>query len=158
MPRTDSIIKYFQRYSKFYLQGCKEVAPKVCWRVEATDWISTPGIFELTAEEYYANESEDDVEQGLVGTLIAEPVMPNTMETEIFIEGETFIKCKKTYMYKYKGINNSKWTVQKDRPIRYSIDEDDPLTIYLMWDSSYSGEFDLSYGNFTKKIVVESLF
>lgn len=158
MPRTDSIIKYFQRYSKFYLQGCKEVAPKVCWRVEATDWISTPGIFELTAEEYYANESEDDIEQGLVGTLIAEPASPNTLETEVFIDGETFIKCKKTYTYKYKGINNSSWKVQKDRPIRYSIDEDDPLTIYLMWDSSYSGEFTLSYGNFEKTIVVESLF
>ena len=158
MPRTDAIIKYFQRYSKFYLQGCAEVAPKVCWRVEATDWISTPGIFELTAEEYYANESEDDIEQGLVGALIAEPVMPNSNETEIFIDGDTFIKVKKTYIYKFKGIANSSWKVQKDRPVKYSIDEEDPTTIYIMWDSSYSGEFDLSYGNYTKKIVVESLF
>jgi len=38
------------------------------------------------------------------------------------------------------------------------VDEDDPLTVYIMWDSSYSGEFELIYGNFTKKIVVESLF
>ena len=158
MPRTDSIIKYFQRYSKFYLQGCKEVAPKVCWRVEATDWISTPGIFELTAQEHYVNETEDDVEAGLVGTLVAEPVNPNPMEIEIFIEGDTFIKPKKTYTYKYKGVANSAWTVQKDRPVRYSIDSDDPLTIYVMWDSSYSGEFTLTYGNFTKEVVVESLF
>ena len=158
MPRTDAVIKYFQRYSKFYLQGCVEVAPKICWRVEAIDWISTPGIFEMTAEEYYANEIEDDVEAGLVGTLIAEPVMPNSKEIEIFIEGETFIKPKKTYVYKYKGIANNSWKVQQDRPVKYSIDEDDPLTIYVMWDSSYSGEFDLTYGNFTKKVVVESLF
>lgn len=158
MPRTDAVIKYFQRYSKFYLQGCAEVAPKICWRVEAIDWISTPGIFEMTAEEYYANETEDDIEAGLVGTLIAEPVMPNSKEIEIFIEGETFIKPKKTYVYKYKGIANNSWKVQQDRPVKYSIDEDDPLTIYVMWDSSYSGEFDLTYGNFTKKIVVESLF
>ena len=158
MPRTDSIIKYFQRYSKFYLQGCKDVAPKVCWRVEATDWISTPGIFELTAVEYYANETEDEIDKGLVGTLIAEPTNPNTPEDEIFIEGDTFIKPKKTYTYKFNGLKNNKWRVQQDRPVKYSVDGDDPTIIYLMWDSSYSGEFEISYGMYKKKIVVESLF
>lgn len=158
MPRTDSIIKYFQRYSKFYLQGCKEVAPKVCWRVEATDWISTPGIFELTAVEYYINETEDDVKQGLVGTLIAKQTNPNTPENEIFIDGETFIKPKKTYTYKFNGLKNNKWVVQKDRPVRYNINSEDSSIIYLMWDSSYSGEFEISYGLYKKKIVVESLF
>lgn len=158
MPRTDSIVKYFQRYSKFYLQGCKEVAPKICWRVEATDWISTPGIFELTAMEYYANETEDNIEQGLVGALIAEPVNPNTEENEIFIEGETFIRPKKTYIYKFKGLKTHVWKVQQDRPVKYSIDEDDPSILYVMWDSSYSGEFEISYGAYKKEIVVESLF
>ena len=158
MPRTDSVIKYFQRYSKFYLQGCKDVAPKVCWRVEATDWISTPGIFELTAVEYYANETEDDIEQGLVGTLVAEPTSPNPPEIDIFIEGDTFIRPKKTYTYKFNGLLTKKWVVQKDRPIKYFVDKDDPSIIYLMWDSSYSGEFELSYGAYKKKIVVESLF
>lgn len=159
MPRTDAIVKYFQRYSKFYLQGCQEVAPKVCWRVEATDWISTPGIFELTAVEYYANESEDDIDQGLVGTLKAKPIDPNPEETSFFISGDTFIKPKKTYTYKFNGdIEIGRWSVQKDRPVRYSIDEDDPFTIYVMWDSTYSGEFELKYATFTKKVVVESLF
>ena len=158
MPRTDSIIKYFQRYSKFYLQGCKEVAPKVCWRVETTDWISTPGIFELTAVEYYANETEDDIKQGLVGTLIAKQTNPNTPENEIFIDGEIFIKPKKVYTYKFNGLRNNKWVVQKDRPVRYNIDSEDSSIIYLMWDSSYSGEFEISYGLYKKKIVVESLF
>lgn len=161
MPRTDAIVKYFERYSKFYLQGCQEVAPKVCWRVEATDWISTPGIFEMTAVEYYANESEDDIEAGLVGTLVAKPVDPNpsTDEEIMSIEGDTFIKPKKTYTYKFLGaMEMGKWSVQKDRPVRYSVDEDDPFTVYIMWDSSYSGEFELKYGAFTKKIVVESLF
>ena len=159
MPRTDAIVKYFERYSKFYLQGCQEVAPKVCWRVEATDWISTPGIFELTAVEYYANETEDNIDQGLVGTLKAKPIDPNPEETSFFISGDTFIKPKKTYTYKFNGdIEIGRWSVQKDRPVRYSIDEDDPFTIYVMWDSSYSGEFELKYATFTKKVVVESLF
>jgi hypothetical protein len=42
----------------------------VCWRVEATDSISVPGILEITAVEYYANETEDDIENGVVGGLI----------------------------------------------------------------------------------------
>lgn len=158
LPRTDSIIKYFERYSKFYLQGCSDVSPQVCWRVEATDWISTPGIFELTAVEYYANESEDETDKGLVGTLITKPVTPNNEETEEMITGDTFIKCKKTYIYRYEGVATYHWEVQKNRPVRYSLDDEDPNIIYLMWDSPYSGEFDLSYGNFTKKIVVESLY
>lgn len=158
MPLSDSIVKYFQRYSKFYLQGCSKVSPQVCWRVEATDWISTPGIFELTAVEYYINETEDNLETGIVGQLKAKPSSPNQGNVEIWIEGDTFIKPKKTYSYTYKGLNTSNWTVQKDRPVKYSVDANDPLTIYLMWDSTYSGEFDLSFGNFTKKIVVESLF
>ncbi len=161
LPRTDAIVKYFERYSKFYLQGCQEVAPKVCWRVEATDWISTPGIFELTAVEYYANESEDNIEEGLVGTLVAKPVDPNPKDDDgyNYIEGDTFIKPKKTYTYKFIGaVEVGKWKVQQDRPVRYSVDEDDPFTIYIMWDSSFSGEFELKYGAFTKKIVAESLF
>ena len=39
MPKSESAVKYFTRYKKFYLQG-----DETCWRVEATDWISTPVI------------------------------------------------------------------------------------------------------------------
>ena len=34
----------------------------------------------------------------------------------------------------------------------------DEYTIELTWDSTYSGQFDLSYGDYKKTIVVESLF
>ena len=159
MPRTESVVKYFERYSKFYLQGCEDFAPKVCWRVEAIDWISTPGIFELTAVEYYVNETEDNVDKGLVGTLKTKKVNPNEgSPDEIFIEGDTFIKPKKVYDYKFNGLAISSWKVQKDRPIRYNIDKDDPTILHLIWDSSYSGEFEISYGLYKKKVVVESLF
>jgi predicted secreted protein len=72
MPKTKSAENYFKRYSKFYLQG-----NSTCWRVEATDSISTPGIFEITAVEYYANEHEDDVALGVVGGLIEKEIDPN---------------------------------------------------------------------------------
>jgi len=72
MPKTEDALNYFKRYNKFYLQG-----DDTCWRVEATDWISAPGILEVVAVEYYANETEDDIENGIVGGLIEEIQTPN---------------------------------------------------------------------------------
>ena len=58
-------MKYFKRYGKFYLKdNINDPDNKICWRVEATDSISTKGILEITAVEYYANETEDDTEKG----------------------------------------------------------------------------------------------
>jgi hypothetical protein len=47
---------------------------QVCWRVEAIDSFSTPGILEVTAVEYYANLTEDDIENGIVGALKTKPI------------------------------------------------------------------------------------
>ena len=159
MPRTEAALKYFRRYSKFYLQGLDEGSPQVCWRVEATDWISSPGILELTAVEYYINETEDDLEKGLVGALKAEPINPNNWSTEVLIEGDTFIKPRVQVNYRYKGILNSAWNIDDEKyPIVWKINPNDPAEIALMWDSSYHGQFEISYGLTTKQIVVESLF
>jgi hypothetical protein len=45
--------------------------------VEAVDSISMPGILEINAIEYYANEDADDVENGIVDGLIVETINPN---------------------------------------------------------------------------------
>ena len=153
MPKNEDTLKYFKRYNKFYLQG-----DEVCWRVEAIDWISTPGILEVTAVEYYSNEIEDDVNNGIVGGLIIEQENPNTSEEERVIRGETFIKAKKTYEYYYNGFEDGEWYVDKRYPVKITIDPDNKKKISLKWDSSYCGQFDLSFGNYTKTIIAESLF
>ena len=51
----------------------------------------------------YINKDEDDLENGIVGGLIVEPVNPNEEEVEITITGETFIKPNQAYEYKYEG-------------------------------------------------------
>lgn len=154
MPKTDSAVKYFKRYSKFYLQGDKDY--NICWRVEAVDWLSMPGILEINASEYYRNEEEDDVENGLVGTLVTEPINPNSEAVEDVIVGETFIKPGRQYEYKYRGNVQGEWTVGKKIPVEL---ESDGKIVKLRWTDSYSGEFDLNYaGLFKKTIVVESLF
>ncbi len=153
MPNSDSALNYFQRYSKFYLPGDKH---NICWRVEALDWISMPGILEINAVEYYRNETEDDLEAGTVGTLIAEPENPNTSSQEDIIQGETFIKPKKQYEYIYVGNKKAQWSVSDNAPVEL-IQEG--KQVKLRWLDTYSGQFDLIYGNaYRKTIVVESLF
>ena len=155
MPKNEDTLSYFKRYKKFYLQG-----DDTCWRVEATDWISTPGILEVIAVEYYANETEDNIDNGIVGGLIEEIKDPNGEEVaEIDIVGDTFIKPKKSYQYTFSGTNSYTWYVDdKNYPIKLEYDNNDPRIVNLTWTAGYSGQFVLHYGNYEKTIVVESLF
>ena len=159
IPLTDESLNYFKRYNKFYLQNDDK---KVCWRVEAVDWISTPGILEITAVEYYANKSEDDIENGLVGALIAKKIDPNEGDLTQIISGETFIKPKKEYSYICnKIIPDGKWSFDKNYPIEIvniTRNAKGKSVITIKWNSSYTGQFELSFGQFKKTIVVESLF
>ena len=152
MPKTPAAMKYFKRYSKFYLQG-----DDTCWRVEATDWISTPGILEVIAVEYYANEDEDNIDAGIVGGLIEEPKDPNGNEL-LEIIGDTFIKVKNEYKFRFDGTVSAEWSVDKKYPVIIKPDPKDPRIAIVKWDSPYSGQFDLFYGEYKKTIIVESLF
>ena len=131
--------------------------------------MSTPGIIEITAVEYYSNEIEDDVANGLVGALIAKSIDPNPeVETEFFINGDTFIKPKKEYIYYIDNSLYGQWYLSNDKlPIQKEIFEDEQgrNAIKIKWTSPYSGQFDLWYGDdfgplfdYKKTIVVESLF
>ena len=152
IPKNEETLKYFKRYKKFYLQN-----DETCWRIEAIDSISTPGILEVTAVEYYANETEDDIEAGIVGGLIEEIKDPNEGQAMSII-GETFIKVKKDYEFKFNGTLATKWYVDKKYPVILIPNPEDPRKVILKWTSSYSGQFELFYGNYHKTIIVESLF
>lgn len=154
MPANEHTLKQFQRYSKFYLQNERPEIGTVCWRVEATDSISVPGILEIVAVEYFANDDEDDIENGVVGGLLVEPINPNTNNIEKTIKGETFIKPRKTYTYEFVGVSDGEWAVDKKG---ISI-QPNGKEVQIKWETNYSGQFNLSYGDFTKTIVVESLF
>ena len=162
MPKTDETLEYFQRYQKFYLNSADKITKNICWRVEAVDSISTPNIIELTAVEYYSNEIEDDIEAGLVGALKVEPIDPSPVSSKavVFITGDTFIKPKKEYIYSIGGKIRGTWAVTKDRPVTLEpfTDEKGFPAVKVKWNSTYSGQFELSYGNYNKTIVVESLF
>ena len=148
LPYTDKNLKYFKRYSTFYLQGYD-----TCWRVNTVNSISTPGIIEVTAQEYYANETEDDIEHGIVDGLIVKPIAPEPSDQEI--QGDIFIKPKKFYSYTYVGDEEAEWSYDTKLPIESIIDG---KTIKIKWTNTYTGQFVLKYGVKEKTIVIESLF
>ena len=152
VPKNEKTEQFFIRYREFYLQG-----HITCWRIEAVDSFSTPGILEVTAVEYFANKDEDDIANGIVGSLIEEPKDPNEGE-EMKILGETFIKVKQTYQFKFRGSIAATWSVDPQYPVKLIPDARDPRNITLIWESPFSGQFDLHYGDYSKTIVVESLF
>ena len=169
MPKTTDNLKQFKRYKKFYLQDLVEGEDNTCWRVEAIDTFSTPGIIEITAVEYYANETEDDIDNGLVGALIAKPIDPNAgmPESEDIIIGDIFIKPKKEYIYHIENNIAGDWYFSNNKlPIKKEIIEVDGRPgIKIKWTSPYSGQFDIWFGDefgplfdYKKTIVVESLF
>lgn len=148
LPKNEKTIKQFVRYRQFILDG-------ICWRVEAVDSISMPNIIEISASEYYIDEFADDLEKGIVDGLLIEPINPNKEDVEEMITGETFIKPKKHYNYEYTGKLDDNWVVDKSAPVEIDIDG---RRVRLIWQSNFSGQFDLTYGDYTKTIVVESLF
>lgn len=167
LPRNEKTMKQFQRYSKFYLKDADSPDDNTCWRVEATDSISTKGILELTAVEYYANETEDNVEQGLVGAYIQKNVEPEINPKEDIV-GPTFIKPKIEYEYYVEAKNtNGDWYIDGPKvPVtleKFTTPRGIP-GVKIKWNSSQSGQFTLWFGekshykNFSKTIVVESLF
>ena len=152
MPKTEEAVKYFKRYSKFYIGESDEFTESICWRVEAIDGISTPGILEITAVEYYSNEQEDDIENGIAGGLIVE-TLPEASDD--LIVGPSSIKPKKSYTYKYEGNEIDSWKIDSVIPVDVKISD---KIITLTWTKTFSGSFILSYGSSYKEIIVESLF
>ena len=148
LPNNEENLKQFQRYQRFFLQDIKGPDAKICWRVEAVDSISTPGIIEIYAAEYYSNAEIDDIEEGIVGGLIEEEVYSE-------IKGETFIRPKKTYTFTYEGKESGQWIYDNTLPMEV-IEEG--KTISIKWNTTYGGEFILKYGSAEKTIVIESLF
>ena len=104
IPKTEAALKHFRRYTKFYLGEPEPGAPVVCWRVEAANWLSMPGVIEITATEYFINEDLDDIEQGIVGGQMGELNVGDLNDefVEATIIGDTFIKPKKSYTYTYE--------------------------------------------------------
>lgn len=153
IPKNKDTVNQFKRYKKFYLRTLEENEADICWRIEGFDTISTPGIIEITAVEYYSNEVEDDLDAGVVGGLIVDPIAPEPASE--LIVGENFIKPKLTYTYTYEGGEESTWEVISEN--KTILVNKEGKNIKVKWQQSYSGQFTLKYGSAERVIVVDSL-
>lgn len=158
IPKNKDTLAWCKRYAKFLLSDGLNT---VSWRIEAVDAYSMPDIIQFNAIEYYINKDKDDVENQIADGLEQEAVAFALLDERAAsreIQGETFIKPKKTYTYTfYKA---GEWIIDDNLPLEYEIDGS---SIALKWTNSYSGQFDLQFkdnrGDInTKTIVIESLF
>lgn len=155
MPKNEQTITYFKRYIRFYLSGLEDYEEKTCWQVETTDSISTPGILEITATEYYQNDITDNIEEGLANVYPLQEKIAEEQK-ENLIQGPVFIKPKYKYSYEYIGEELNEWNYDTTLPIKIISKEN--KKIVLQWTAIYSGQFDLSFGNTVKTIIVESFY
>ena len=141
-----------ERLAKEIVDAGKEF----CWRVEATDSVSTPGILQVNAVEYFANKDED--EDGIVGKLIQRPIQENE-ETDI-IKGPMLIKPKVVYKYTVGAGVDGEWKLDDNLPITYTTSalEGGEAQLELKWNEFHSGKFTVSFGEYSKEVTVESLF
>lgn len=161
IPKTKSNLEFFRRYSKFYFANLEEGAPDICWRVEAVNWISMPGVIEIVAVEYYSNKMEDRTELDDVGEVQAFALRSTPKEKSLDdqkLNGEKIIRPKKEYKYTAISAVEQKWSVLPGVPVKLRVDSTDSRTCYVTWMSGFSGQFDLYFGKHKKHITVESLF
>ena len=161
IPESESALKYFRRYAKFYMQGYSDGAPTVCWKANAVNWISMPGVIELVAQEDYINKDVDDVGEipeykEIIERIEKEEQLKTEEESKsVVIVGDNFIKPKITYTYTCSVPGT--WTiVGKNCPIL--ILQKTHNEIKIKWDKFYSGQFILKCGDVEKTIVVETLY
>ena len=150
MADTPENRRAFKRYCNFEFEG-------LFWKVQTFDYISTPGVLEIVAEEDY------DCKHGELIVEVNDP-NPQKEEEENDILGPTFVKPTQAAIYTYKfDIQNAEWSIslpaernkEVDDVIDYTIDGD---TIKVTWVAMISGSYIIHYGDMEKTIIVESLF
>ena len=184
VPKTKETIEFFDRrianngetYDKFAIRPIHEDINWITYHVEDADWISTPGVIEVTALEVQATDG-NFTEEGLYIPDTSDHIEKDVNDyndyiIEDLIVGETFIKPTLVYEYKYEGENDIGEFVIEGNKAPVHVIEKDNSHIKLKWTRTHSGQFNLIYrisytnpqsgittvDDITKVIVAESLF
>ena len=150
MADTEVNRRIFERYKRFEFDGRY-------WKVQAPDFISTPGVFEIVALEDYECHSD---ELFLTTEETEEPVPSNVNE----ILGEKEIVPLEPHLYSYKFVDtDAEWYITL--PATKNKEIDDVLEykiignqLKVIWTSMKAGQFIIHYGDTEKTITVKSLF
>ena len=152
MPKNPNTVKFFTRYAKFYLQGIMENDKNTCWRVTGTDSLSTPGVLQIHAEEYYSNLDKDDLELGIANSIDMNVPPESDMS---YIDGPDEIKPNIPTIFIWKGRTLEPWSWDEKAPLKVTVED---RVITVKWIQNYSGKFTLTCGEVSKEIRVKSLF
>ena len=150
MADTERNRRTFERYKRFEYDGRY-------WQVQAPDFISTPGVFEIQAEEDY--ECHND-EMFLRADEFEELVPDDVNE----IIGDRQIKPLEPHLYSYKFKEPlAEWYVTLPAEKNKEIDDVLDYKIFgnkmrVTWTAMRGGQFILHYGDTERTITVESLF
>lgn len=149
MADTEENRRTFERYKRFEFDDRY-------WKVQVCDFISTPGVYEIQAEEDYECHNDEmfmTVDESL------EPVP----EDENEILGDTHVKPLEEHYYYMKFAEDGEWNISL--PASKNKEIDDVLTykvignrIKVTWTDMRSGSYIITYGDYEKTILVESLF
>lgn len=137
ISNTEDNKNIFQRYSKFELED-------KTWEVQSVNTIDLEGILIVYAQENYEIIEENNKEE-------------NTDTTEGVIKGQLNIKPLETVTYSI--LDNSitgAWTIEENKPVTIINNNDREITV--KWENMKSGEFIISFGEYSQKIIVDSLF
>jgi len=184
VPKTPETIDFFDRrvanngetYDKFTIRALYEDMKWTTYHVENADWISTPGVIEVTALEVKTVEGNFD-ENGLYVPDNSDKVDQkvedfNDYIVEDLIVGETFIRPTLEYTYYYDGEDAIGEFIVEGNKAPVHVIEKTNKQIKLKWTRTFSGQFNLiyrtstrnpitgevAYNDVTKVVVAESLF
>ena len=139
----------FERYKRFEFNGRY-------WKIQAPDFISTPGVLEIQAEEDYECEADEMF------------ILPEEPKEEIpddvnEIIGDSAVKPLETHYYYMKFDEEGTWSITL--PATNNKEIDDVLEykvvgnrIKVTWTMARSGSYILHYNDCEKTVNVESLF
>lgn len=141
----------FTRYSRFEYEG-------MYWKVTAFDYISTPGVFEITTQEDYECHNDPMF-------IVVDPPEKPVPEGVNQIEGVSSVKPLDPNIFNIKFVEDGcYWTItlpasknkEVDDVLEYRIIDD--TQIEVTWLDMRSGSYILHYGDLEKTVNVESLF
>lgn len=141
---TEQNRRTFERYKRFEFNGRY-------WKVQAPDFISTPGVLDIQAEEDYKCEADE---------MFVEPVEENT-NVEQMIDGPISVKPMEPAVFTCYQAGD--WSItlpaEKNKEITdvldYKIIGD---MIKVTWTALLSGSYIIKRGDAEKTVLVESLF
>lgn len=149
MADTEQNRRTFERYKRFEYDGRY-------WKVQAPDFISTPGVFDIQVEEDYECHNDEmfiRVEEH------TEPIPDDVNE----IIGDVNVKPLEPHWYRMKFDDEDEWEItlpalknkEVDDVIEYKIVAN---RIQITWTAMKSGSYIIKHGDIEKTVLVESLF